>query len=210
VRWEKITKPKIMGGLGIRSARNTNICLLGKLVWDMVQHSRKLWVQLLSHKYSTVPHFLLANAQPSSSSTWAATIRTKNILSDGYSWRHGNGASSFWFSNWSSSGILATIVPFVDIHDIHLTIKDVLNNPAPHTNILYTMLPAKVTTNINNLHVQFNDTIEDSFIWSSNKNGVYTAKTGYEWLLSQSAVSNTPHSFPILVLDMETSSPGEV
>jgi hypothetical protein len=49
VGWEKIAKPKIMGDLGIRTARRTNVCLLGKLVWDMIQHSTKLWVQLLSY-----------------------------------------------------------------------------------------------------------------------------------------------------------------
>lgn len=198
VGWEKIAKPKIMGGLGIRTARRTNVCLLGKLVWDMIQHSTKLWVQLLSYKYSTAPHFLLATAHPSCSPTLVAIIRSINILSDGFSWRHGNGASSFWFSNWNLTGILATDVPFVDIHDLHLTVKDVLNSPSPHTNILYTMLPPEVANNINNLNAQFNEAIEDSAIWSSNKNGVYTTKKGYEWLLSQSMVSTNaipPHSW---------------
>lgn len=47
----KISRPKHLGGLGIRLARETNICLLGKLSRDLVQSSKKLWVHLLSNKY---------------------------------------------------------------------------------------------------------------------------------------------------------------
>jgi hypothetical protein len=50
VSWEKIARPKKHGGLGIRQAREANSCLLGKLVWDLVQSNDKLWVRLLSNK----------------------------------------------------------------------------------------------------------------------------------------------------------------
>jgi hypothetical protein len=48
VNWRTVTTPKQLGGLGLRTARDTNICLLGKLVWDLVQSTDKLWVRLLS------------------------------------------------------------------------------------------------------------------------------------------------------------------
>jgi len=44
VGWEKIIKPKDSGSLGIRAARITNTSLLGKLVWDIMHSSNKLWV----------------------------------------------------------------------------------------------------------------------------------------------------------------------
>ncbi|CAN1177887.1 hypothetical protein LINPERHAP2_LOCUS33368 [Linum perenne] len=33
VRWDKVTKTKDIGGLGIRETRKNNIALLGKMVW---------------------------------------------------------------------------------------------------------------------------------------------------------------------------------
>jgi len=99
VGWKKITKPKHLGGLGIRSARETNICLLGKLVWDMVQSSNKLWVHLLSNKYSAKPHMLQAKAHNSIPPTWSSIIRAKDVLKEGYKWKPGNGSSSFRFTN---------------------------------------------------------------------------------------------------------------
>ena len=86
VNWQKVTSPKHLGGLGIRSARETNISLLGKLVWDMVQSTNKLWVHLISNKYSGGQSFLQASMRPNSSPSWYTIIRTKNILQQGYSW----------------------------------------------------------------------------------------------------------------------------
>lgn len=42
VGWSKIARPKFLGGIGIKPAREANVCLLGKLVWDWVQSFDKL------------------------------------------------------------------------------------------------------------------------------------------------------------------------
>ena len=44
--------------------------------------------------------------------------------------------------------------------------------------------------------LMFNDEIEDAFIWSQHKNGVYTTKSGYKWLLSKiGSTNNSNHSW---------------
>jgi hypothetical protein len=128
VGWNKIARPKYHGGLGIRTAREANICLLGKLVWDLFQSSPKLWVDLLSNRYTSGSKFLYATAHPKDSSTWSSIIHAKNALKDGYSWRAGSGSSSFWFCPWSSLGYIGSMVPYIDIHDLHLTVNDVLSS----------------------------------------------------------------------------------
>jgi hypothetical protein len=144
VNWKKIAKPKQHGGLGIRSAREANTSLLGKLVWDLVQSTDKLWVHLLSNKYTGGPALLHANALPNHSPSWSSIIRAKNALKTGYSWRAGSGSSSFWHSNWSPHGLLGTIVPYIDIHDTQLSVKDVLSFNGQHSRILYTTLPQHI------------------------------------------------------------------
>jgi len=195
VNWKKITTPKRLAGLGIRMARNANTCLFGKLVWDMVQSTNKLWVNLLSSKYTEGSHILHANAASSSSPSWASIIRAKDVLKNGYFWRAGSGSSSFWFSNWCSHGHLGSLVPIIYIHDTHLTVKDVLTFTGQRTEALYTSLPQPVADTINSFHTNFNSTVEDAFIWSHNKNGVYSIKSGYSWLLSLVEPVNviTPH-----------------
>ena len=44
---------------------------------------------------------------------------------------------------------------------------------------------------MNNTQFHFNNSLEDAFIWPDNKNGIYTTKSGYNWLLSHAdPVSN--------------------
>jgi len=90
------------------------------------------------------------------------------------------------------------LVPVIDIHDIHLTVKDVITFNGQHTQALYTdytTLPQPVADTINNFHTNFNVNIDDVFIWSHNKNGVYSTKSGYSWILSVMEPTNNiiPH-----------------
>jgi hypothetical protein len=110
----------------------------------------------------------------------------------------GYGNYSFCFCPWISLGFLHSIVPYIDIHDLHLTIRDVLSTNGPHTRDLYSHLPLMAADFINNMHIKFNPSMEDVFIWSSNKNGVYTTKCGYNWLMSRTNMvthSNTISSW---------------
>jgi len=180
--------------LGIRAAREANTSLLGKLVWDMVQSADKLWVSLLSNKYTGGHNTLYASASSNSSPTWSSIIRAKNILKDGYTWRIGSGSSSFWFSNWNPLGPIGNYVPVIDVHDLQLSVRDVLSASGNHAQVLYTTLPPVVENHINNIHAQFNDNIEDTLIWSGNKNGTYNTKSGFNWFIS----SRVPAAEPIL------------
>lgn len=162
----------------------------------MVQSTNKLWVSLLSNKYTGGHNTLLASANSISSPTWSSIIRAKNILKEGYTWRIGSGSSSFWFSNWSSLGPIGNYVPIIDIHDLHLCVRDVLSAPGNRTQILYTNLPSAVENHINNIHIQFNHNIEDALIWSQNKNGTYSTKSGFNWLLTLRDPAADPTHLP--------------
>jgi hypothetical protein len=73
----------------------------------------------------------------------------------------------------------------VDIHDIHLTVKDVFTIGGQPTQALYTILSTDFAEVINNTHLKFNASLDDAFIWHHNNNGVYSAKSGYNWLISR-------------------------
>jgi hypothetical protein len=161
----------------------------------LVQSTYKLWVTLLSNKYATGQNFLQANASSSSSSIWSSVIKAKNVLKEDYSWRAGSGSSSFWFGNWSTLGILVYLVPYIDIQNLQLTVKDVLTANNPHTNTLYTNLSHLTSDHINRIHMKFNDSVEDVVIWSNKKNGTYTPKSDCHWLLHN--VDSTGQNLPL-------------
>jgi len=158
----------------------------------MVQSTNKLWVNLLSDKYKTGKNFIHATFNSSSSPSWSSIIKAKDTFCSGYRWRAGSGSSSFWFHSWSTLGFIGSLVPVIDIHDIHLSVKDVFTFNGQHTQALYTNIPQIIADSINNTHMNFTEMMEDAFIWSHNKNGVYTTKSGYSWLLQNSdSPSNT-------------------
>jgi hypothetical protein len=50
-------------------------------------------------------------------------ILAKNILNDIYLWLAGPRSSSFSCNPWNSLGHRGTLAPYIDIHDLHLTLK---------------------------------------------------------------------------------------
>lgn len=51
VSWECITAPKTLAVLGVRTARRTNVALLGKSIVDILTKNNKLWVDIFQHHY---------------------------------------------------------------------------------------------------------------------------------------------------------------
>ena len=74
VGWNKITKPRKLGGQGVRPARLQNTALLGKLVWSLVQSDKKLWVSILAEKYLKEGNIFLEKAK-TGSPIWNAILK---------------------------------------------------------------------------------------------------------------------------------------
>lgn len=181
VGWEKITKPKKLGGLEIRKAREANTSLLGRLVWRLHQNCDSLWVKVLTHKYFHADK-LLTVTRKSGSVTWNAIMKARFTLRDGFDFRLGDDNSSFWFVNWSGIGKLTEKVLYVDIHDLNLRVKDVFVNGAWNFNHIYTTLPASITDSLKILPICLNSRVTDGYTWKGNLHGIYSAEDGYYWL----------------------------
>lgn len=51
IRWEKVTKPKSKGGLGLQTSKGRNTALLAKLNWRFHSDQEALWARVLRKKY---------------------------------------------------------------------------------------------------------------------------------------------------------------
>ncbi|GAU22731.1 hypothetical protein TSUD_138560 [Trifolium subterraneum] len=181
VGWDKITKPKNKGGLGIRKAREANTALLGKLVWNIHQDKDVLWVQIMKHKYVKDDIFITITKKQGSV-TWNSIMKALLAIKDGFQFRLGDGNSSFWYTNWSGCGILANQVMYVDIHDLQMRVRDVYIYGKFNLNSLYTHIPPEIVNHLNLLPVCLNPRVADRYTWKGNLNGLYTAQDGYHWL----------------------------
>ncbi|KAF1883361.1 hypothetical protein Lal_00042249, partial [Lupinus albus] len=75
VKWEIITMNTKYGGLGIRDTHLANISLLGKLSWNMIQWSNKLWCKVLKQRYLRVCCMIFRTSKPSASPVWKSIVK---------------------------------------------------------------------------------------------------------------------------------------
>jgi len=123
----KIPRLRKVGGLGIRRAHESNTAMLGKLVWDIHCNSYKLWVCLLRHKFVN-DKFFLDMPTTLGATIWNSIMKAKETLRNGFDYKLEDGSSSFWYAPWTKFGKLCEKVLYVDTHDVHLTIADVVQD----------------------------------------------------------------------------------
>ncbi|XP_074266442.1 uncharacterized protein LOC141589715 [Silene latifolia] len=115
ISWDTVQKPKSMGGLGIRSSRQSNAAFLTKLGWRVLTEPQTLWARVLRNKYCNgrcdVDMF---QPKPNMSNVWAGITSQAKIINRGSTVAVGNGRKTlFWDHSWVDSGSLSdrTILP---------------------------------------------------------------------------------------------------
>jgi hypothetical protein len=81
----------------IRIVQDVNTTMLGKLVWDMQQKSKKSWVHMFHDKYLN-NMFFLSSVRSFGSPIWNSISKAKLALLKGFTYKVGDETFSFWFS----------------------------------------------------------------------------------------------------------------
>lgn len=89
---------------------------------------------------------------------------------------------SFWFENWSGLGLLGSLVPFVNVSDLDLRVRDVCAWGTVNFHMLHSMFPSALRDSLSSVAVCINDDVPDLFTWQYNLHGIYSVKDGYQWL----------------------------
>ncbi|KAJ1441912.1 Reverse transcriptase zinc-binding domain [Sesbania bispinosa] len=145
----------------------------------------KIWTNIFENKYLQGKHILDVRKKRGSY-IWNSIMKARDELFHGFSFKLGDGASSFWFDNWSTGGALCEKVPFVNTHDLHIQVKDVWNGNNWLLNSLWTQIPEVVLETLQSKSPQLCEGVPDTFVWTTNLSGEYSARAGYSWLLQQS------------------------
>lgn len=115
--------------------------LIGQLIRDLIQSSKNLWVEILLDRYVTSTNILHSPSHSSDSLFCSYILYARDVLKDVYSWHVGSVTSYLWSCPLSYLGFIGTLTQYIDIHDLHLTVKDVISSSNPRINVLYTQLP---------------------------------------------------------------------
>ena len=126
--WEKVTKTKQQGGLGIRDIKLNNEAFLTNQAWRIWTNPNGIWAKFLKQRHFPNTHFLNLAISTYGSHSWKAILKGRSILSKGTCWIVGNGQSTkFWTDPWLPNCTLRTLIhgPLMPGED-HTKVSDVL------------------------------------------------------------------------------------
>jgi hypothetical protein len=106
VSWDNVTKPKALGGLGIRRLVHMNTACLMKLAWTMRRGEEALWIDVFRGKYSRGhPNFDQIVSKTHDSSLWKALVSIWGNFDLYEFWSIGKGNMvKVWEDKWLSQG----------------------------------------------------------------------------------------------------------
>ena len=98
VGWQKVTKSKEEGSLGLQFAKGRNTALLAKLNWRFNVEKEALWARVLRKKYCSQRMINSANADKlQCSQIWKAIKKRRGIFNEGSMWTIGRDSNlRFW------------------------------------------------------------------------------------------------------------------
>ena len=158
--------------------------MLGKLVWELVNNTDKLWVRLLLGVYGPHDKFLDIPTRRGSP-LWNAILRTRALIQEGFIWRVGEGSLSFWYDDWSGLGPLCLLVPYVHIADTALRVRDVFVDGLCDPQVLYTPRSPQFDQHLSALCVHTLPGQPDLRAWKESPDGGFSVASCYAWLLAK-------------------------
>lgn len=179
VAWDKMTKPKAMGGLGIRDIKLFNQALLAKVAWRIVTAPNSLLARILKGKYCHRKSFLEVTDSQSISHVWRSILSGRDLLVKHLGKSIGNGQTTkLWKDPWIS--LDKKLIPTGPIQEKHLdlTVADLLTSDMKWNKKRIEELLPDFTSQIMCIQPSRKGA-EDSFIWNASNSGVYSTKSGY-------------------------------
>ncbi|CAA7038820.1 unnamed protein product [Microthlaspi erraticum] len=180
VAWNKLTRGKRDGGLGIRDIQDFNDALLSKLSWRILKNLECLLARILKGKYFPNQPFLDCAMTEGGSHGWRGIMIGQRLLKEKLGKVIGNGeTTSVCGDPW-----LSTKEPIIPVGPAprefkDLKVKDLFlpNSRVWNVNLIRRVLPAyekEILGIIPGIYVT-----EDRLAWLPQTNGEYSVKTGY-------------------------------
>jgi hypothetical protein len=91
--WEKMSKPKRVGGLGFRDLHLFNMAMLARQAWRLLQNPSSLCARVLAAKYHPGHSIIEATPKIGISYVWRSILKGAQLLKKGIIWRVGDGRS---------------------------------------------------------------------------------------------------------------------
>lgn len=212
VAWDKVTKPKDQGGLGIGNLLIHNKALLGKWVWRYQSERQVFWAQIIHSIYGTDANGWEAGSarRATHRAPWKAISAVAQEINRGATHKLGNGRKiRFWHDQWLDARPLKDEFPllFNLARTQESSVASMITEQSRNQYSLtwgfnfrrrlneaetaeYAILIHKIET------TQIHEQIEDRRVWKWDDSGRYTVNSAFRGLLGSedAPISDAYHS----------------
>lgn len=180
VSWERMTKSKKEGGLGLRDLHLFNMAMLSRQSWRLLQFPDTLCATVLKAKYFPECSILEVVAQPGASYTWRSILLGRDLLKEGIVWRIGDGTSvRVWTDPWIPRGSSRQPATHQG-HAIVSKVSELINPVTDQWNeALVRMLFSEEDAH-SILAILLRQGMEDFISWHFDKRGQFSVKSAYQ------------------------------
>lgn len=187
VQWNIVTKPKELGGLGLRSAKDMNMAFLAKLGWRFINSEKDaLWVRILAAKYTQWKTIIEAlSDKKGTSNVWKSIVKAAQIVRSGCRTQVRNGKNTrFWLDPWIDSKPLAE---YLEVHDFSATrdkkVADFWKEVGGWNWAAITAnLPNDIRGKINLFQLEIDANACDEKFWNLEPSGKFSVNSAYHML----------------------------
>ncbi|KAJ4803114.1 Ribonuclease H-like superfamily protein [Rhynchospora pubera] len=185
IAWHKLTTSWEGGGLAIKDLATFNKALMLKAVWAIASLKNLTWVHIINAKYCHDRGLWGTSTKRGTSQLWKDVQNIKLYIKDTVSWQVNDGNTipvkfQPWYPGWDKPNRK----PFIhnprisDVYDATTELWNIqaLQEVLSNNHIRAIQTHAKTP--------QLDSVIPDKLIWTYSKGGTYTAKLGYQLLLS--------------------------
>lgn len=182
VKWEEVTKPKEIGGLGIQTAKGRNMALLAKLNWRFHIEKNASWAKVLKYKYYPRQRINSRNeAKLPSSPIWKSLKKGKDVFKKGIKWTPSHESNlNFWSDCWSNLDPIRSCVqgPLPQA-STSLKVKDVVTLETWNWSTIPFVLPPEIRDEIQAVPIPLISRSKDNLARKYSPKGSFDMKSAY-------------------------------
>jgi hypothetical protein len=190
--WSSICLPRSQRGLGIRDMKSTNLALIAKLGWKILNNSDNIWVQFLQKKYIRYGNFLTSPLFYSASYFWKGLQKCKSLIQSGACLQVAvNSDFEVWTTPWVPT--LPYVLPLPKFpHQRNLPVVSLSDFIIPGTNqwnqrALNQTFDSPSVQEIVKVHIS--SSFLTMYLWIFSTSGQFTAKSAYQVIKSNLQVN---------------------
>ncbi|XP_074266190.1 uncharacterized protein LOC141588658 [Silene latifolia] len=199
---DSLQLPREHGGLGLKFVALLSQASLMTNFWRLHHQPSGILAKYMIPKYRKDLPIPAAKSKVSRPSfVWSGICRAASVFSPGLSWKLGNGSSVDLFTSRWVNGSTPSLRPSSTASSFVLSDLLTISGVWDHFAVFRFFTPscAKVIIAMEPPHIN----IDDFLYWKYTEDGVYTVRSGYDYLMSQSSFSCSPSfysAFPWKIL----------